>query len=49
MYAGTGSPVALLTDFASQAYASSHDPYRVAVLTQPSGGNGEVSPLRCRD
>ena len=42
MYAGTGSPVALLTDFASQAYAYSYDPYGVAVLTQSSGGNGEV-------
>ena len=42
VYAGTGSPVALLTDFASQAYAYSYDPYGVAVLTQSSGGNGEV-------
>ena len=33
---------ALLTDFALQADAYSYDPYGVAVLTQSSGGNGEV-------
>ena len=38
----TRTPLRLLTDFASQAYAYSYDPYGVAVLTESSGGNGEV-------
>ncbi|MFJ4174698.1 RHS repeat-associated core domain-containing protein [Microbacterium sp. NPDC089696] len=42
VYDGLGSPVALLTDFASQSYAYNFDPYGTAVLTAGGTGNGAV-------
>lgn len=46
VYDGLGSPVAMLTDFASAAYAHEYDPYGVAVLTAGGTGNGAVqNPL----
>jgi RHS repeat-associated protein len=42
VYDGLGSPVALLTNYATTAYAYTFDPYGVAVLTAGGGGNGVV-------
>ncbi|WP_144876919.1 RHS repeat-associated core domain-containing protein [Microbacterium sp. 1.5R] len=41
VYDGLGSPVAMLTDFAAEAYAYNFDPYGTAVLADGgTGGNG---------
>jgi len=40
VYSGIGSPVGLLTDFSTQAFAYQFDPYGVPVLTVTSGGSG---------
>lgn len=42
VYDGLGSPVAMLTDYASTAYAYTFDPYGVAVLAAGGGGSGAL-------
>ncbi|GGC18625.1 RHS repeat-associated core domain-containing protein [Cellulomonas carbonis] len=42
IYDGLGSPVALLSNFNTTAFAYSFDPYGVAELEQTSGGNATV-------
>ncbi|WP_349897795.1 RHS repeat-associated core domain-containing protein [Parafrigoribacterium soli] len=37
---GAGNPAALITDYATQAYAYSFDPYGTAILTAGDGGGG---------
>ncbi|WP_349897793.1 RHS repeat domain-containing protein [Parafrigoribacterium soli] len=41
VFDGTGNPAALITDYATQAYAYSFDPYGTAILTAGGGGGGE--------
>ncbi|WP_349897794.1 hypothetical protein [Parafrigoribacterium soli] len=40
VFDGTGNPAALITDYATQAYAYSFDPYGTAILTAGDGGGG---------
>lgn len=40
VYDGLGSPVAMLTDYATRAYAYTFDPFGTAVLTAGGTGNG---------
>jgi RHS repeat-associated protein len=42
VYDGLGSPVAMLTDYATQAYAYKFDPFGTAVLAAGGTGNGVV-------
>ncbi|WP_315638206.1 MULTISPECIES: RHS repeat-associated core domain-containing protein [Microbacterium] len=42
VYDGLGSPVAMLTDYATRAYAYNLDPFGTAVLTAGGTGNGVV-------
>lgn len=42
VYGGTGTPVALLTDFSTQSYAYTFDPFGTAVLASGGTGNGVV-------
>lgn len=42
VYDGLGSPVAMLTDYATQAYAYRFDPFGTAALTAGGTGNGVI-------